>query len=505
MDAIEVDTGAAGAGAPLDAAQDRRVSLRNAVKLAASLAFTWTIALGTRFVLPRHLGPSRFGDFSFAEAFTATFFVALSLGIDTYVYREVARRPAHASEFFGSVVAARGLLAALLLPVMALVLHLTHPGGGPLLLVALFAATQLLVAMNGTFQALLHARATVDGLSVATVLAKLVWALGIGAAVVLGGGAWAFVVAALASEALKAGALWVLARRHLALRFRIDVAAGRRALAASVPFYVNAIVLAVFSKLDVSILAMRAGAAEVGYYGVANTIAALALVAAPILGSVFYPLISRAAARSDAELTELVRRGLEIVIALAVPVTLGIVLGAELVIRVLFGAPYAPAALALAILAPMMLLTYVNIVCAVTLNVLGRTWTVALATAIGIVLDAALNLGLLGPAMRLLDRPGAGGAACALAMVASEALVTIALLRAVGRLVFDRQGATRAARSLAAGAVMCGAHLLLAGLGPARLAADAAVYLAAAFALRALTLSDVAALRDLVARRPRST
>ena len=61
----------------------------NALKLGSSLLATWGIALVARLYIPRFLGPDRFGVLNFAEAFTATAFVFLGLGLDTYVRKEI--------------------------------------------------------------------------------------------------------------------------------------------------------------------------------------------------------------------------------------------------------------------------------------------------------------------------------------------------------------------------------------------------------------------------------
>src|SRR5690349_3388131 len=80
---------------------DVATAARNAIKLGASLLATWTVALAVRFQLPRHLGPTRFGNFNFCDSFSAAFFVFLGLGIETYIQKEVPIRPKHASDFFG--------------------------------------------------------------------------------------------------------------------------------------------------------------------------------------------------------------------------------------------------------------------------------------------------------------------------------------------------------------------------------------------------------------------
>src|SRR5207302_9600360 len=174
----ESTTGPVGAGLW----RDTGLALRNALKIGGSLLATWTVALAVRFVLPRLLGPEQYGVYNFTDAFAAGCFVLVNLGIETYVQKEIPLRAGHASDFLGGVLALRLALGALLLAAMAGLLHL---GGRPAearLMAYLFAAGQLLFACNATFSALLHARGTVDGLSVATVMAKLLWGAGMLAA-----------------------------------------------------------------------------------------------------------------------------------------------------------------------------------------------------------------------------------------------------------------------------------------------------------------------------------
>ena len=490
------------AGAPPDAEADRRTSARNALKITAALGTTLTISFFVRVLIPRSLGPEGFGDFSFSEAFTTTVFVALSLGLDTFIYREVSRRPERASDFWGGTLVLRLAISAALAGVVALFLHASGRSADVRSLVWLFAGVQLLTVVGATFQTLLHARATVDGLSLTSVGAKLVWAAGVASAAALRAPAWAFVLPSLVSEGLRATVLWLLARRNLGLRFRVNVAETRRVVVESAPFYFNAIAVAVMQKLDVSILALRAPSSEVGFYGVAVTVSSIALLGVPVLGSVLFPFLSRAAARSTDELDRLQAGILELTVAGSVPVALALSLGAEPIVRLLFGAAFAPAAPALAILAPMLVLTYANVVWAISLNVLGRGWSTAMATVGGIAVDAALNLGLLPTAMAFLGRPGSGGVACSVFMVVSEATVVCLFVRARGRrAALSSAVLSRFARTAGAAAIAVVTHLALAPLGPLRLVAAGVAYLAAAFALGALRRSDFDAAYALFGRR----
>ena len=69
------------------------VAIRNALTLGGALMLTWTLGLSMRVAIPRHLGPTAFGTISWADAFTTTIFVVLSLGIDAHIRPQRGRGP----------------------------------------------------------------------------------------------------------------------------------------------------------------------------------------------------------------------------------------------------------------------------------------------------------------------------------------------------------------------------------------------------------------------------
>ena len=94
---------------PQDGTSDTLAAVTNALKLGSSLVATLAIAVAVKFLMPRYLGPSSFGTLSFADGFTGTFFMALSLGAEAYVRKEVSVRPAHASDFLGGTLVLRAM------------------------------------------------------------------------------------------------------------------------------------------------------------------------------------------------------------------------------------------------------------------------------------------------------------------------------------------------------------------------------------------------------------
>src|SRR5689334_22378830 len=144
---------AAGEPAPISvqtthSSTDVATAARNALKLGGSLLATWTVALAVRFQLPRHLGPTKFGNFNFCDSFSAAFFVFLGLGIETYIQKEVPVRPKHVSDFFGGVLLTRAALSVVVLATMATVLAVTGRPTELQITVLIFGLTQAAMGFN---------------------------------------------------------------------------------------------------------------------------------------------------------------------------------------------------------------------------------------------------------------------------------------------------------------------------------------------------------------------
>jgi O-antigen/teichoic acid export membrane protein len=486
------------------ASRDVLVAVRNALILGASLLATWSVGLLVRLFLPRILGPERFGVFTFADSFAAISFVALGLGVETYIQKEIPVRPGHASDFFGGIVALRLVMSALVFAGMMAVLTLAHRPPAVQRLVFVFGAAQFLLVLNGNLAALLHARRTVGELAVVNVAAKVLWGLGVGLSLLLHTGLLGLAVAFFAAELARTIVLVRLVRRHVGLRLVCDARAVKAVVVACLPFYLSQAANTVYAKIDIGMLAALSNDAEVGWYGSAANLAALSFLIAPLIGWVLLPLLSRAAVRSEAEMFAIFRWTVRVLVLLTLPLALCICIGADVWVRGLFGATFAPATLSLRILAPVLVLTYLAMLASTCLVLLGRAWTVTGIALAGLVVDPILDFVLVPRGIRWLG-PGGGGAGAATACVLAEAATTVALFVALGPRAVDRTLALAIGKALSCCLLVAAADVLIRPLGPARLAIDAAAYASLLFAARVVKADDVhQALALIRGLRPRS-
>jgi O-antigen/teichoic acid export membrane protein len=474
--------------APLGPTEHALVAFRNAFQLGGALVFSWVVALGIRVLLPRHLGPAAFGFLNFADAFTVTAFVLGAFGVDTYLRKEVPTRPEVATDVYGGILLLRAAAALVLFAGIALVMRLTSRPPVVVQLMFLFGLGRLFASVSDTIGAVLHARGRVDGLSLVNAGSKLLWGFGILVGIATGHALMGVGVAFAVSEGAKACVLQVVARRHAGLRVKLDLAATRAAVAASLPYYVNLIAITAYGRIDVTVLSFTiTDEQELGWYGAGATLAGLCLLATPVIGWVLLPLLAKAAAQGRAALRSTVARSMEVVLIAAIPTSLFLVLGADLWVRTIFGPAFAPAAVPLRILGSMFVLTYVTTVSGTCLTVLGRGWLVTGVSTCGLLLTVCLNLLLVGLARgHLAHAPGAAGAAAALAMLISELFVTITMTVSLGAMAFDRRSLGFLLRTAAAVAAVVVLDRLAVPLGSRRIALDLVAYAALMLALRAV-------------------
>jgi O-antigen/teichoic acid export membrane protein len=455
------------------------LALTNAVKLGSSLILTWGIALVTRLYIPRYLGPERFGALNFADAFTGTAFVVMSLGLDTYVRKEISVRPGHANDFVGGIVTLRLALLVLVYGAMEVVLRVTRCSPDVRMLVYIYGASQFFAHGGNTSAGLLHATGKVGEMSVLSVVIKVIWAICVFLAIILKLGLWAFPATFAATEGIKSFVLYWLARKYLGFQFRVNIKATLAVLLAALPFFVSGLATTVYDKIGVSLLEFLSSRLEVGWFGAASGLSGVTLLFTPLLAWVVIPLFARSAAQSRDDLFKMVRRSLEFVLVAAIPVSTALFVGADIWVTLLFGQAFAPAAMALRVLSVATLLMYLSIVAVYALAVLNHTWSMSFIFLAGTIISPAANFILI-PKLSATGVAGAAGAACALSTLVTELAMVTGLLWKLGKSTFDRHLIAVIAKSVAAAlaVILLDAHVFR-PWGPIRLLVDASIYVIA--------------------------
>jgi len=477
------------------------LALRNGAKLAASMILTWGVALIVTFKLPNYLGAERFGHYEFGNKFAMSAAVFLSLGVDTYISREIAVRPRHASEFFGGVLVTRALV---ILPlIVAAFFFLDGEVEERRVAAVLFGFAYLFTALNQTFQQTLQAASKVDGLAITNVVAKVLWGGGTFAAVALQAPFWVLPLPMIVGEGLKATFLYIATKNAIDLELRIDFKETMKVLKISFPFYIANVAVTLGSSIDVLVLGkiVSKTSREVGWYGAARNIAQLSALLSPIMSGVLIPMMGRARARNEQDFYRILRRGFEAVIVVSLPLTLLLALGAEYWIHITIKDKFLPAAGSLRWLAPTFVFAYANVLLWLALMILDRSWTITVVSIAGLVLLPIL----IAIAIPLFAPMGAGGAGMGVAIALStrELIIVVVFLALLRDKALDRRGLMTIIKSLLICVAVGGTDYFLTRvtIPPVRLAADAALYGLLAVVLRVIAPTDLKAVLRMVKDR----
>lgn len=270
------------------------------------------------------------------------------------------------------------------------------------------------------------------------------------------------------------GCVWNLLRAPKYARLTFQGLNIRRHLVPVFTLMLGSAASGLYSKVDITMLGALADDCSVGYYANAHKVVNIVIALSVAVSGVFLPRLSQEYGKDRDRYCESVSLGLKIVLFLALPCCAGLVLVAEDITTVLFGASFAPAATTIRLLSPLVLLKGAgDMLCYQTLLSAGQERKLVAAYLLAGAVNIALNT-------LLIPHFSHNGAAVASAV--SELVVNGVLLRWSLRIVKPKLGRRFCAAIAAGTAVMIPTVLAV-----QRIMADGFWSLAASVAVGALT------------------
>jgi O-antigen/teichoic acid export membrane protein len=446
-------------------------------------------------VVARKLGQERFGDFVFGMSLSTVLLLVAGLGMQELLGREVAKDPRRADGLVWNVIALKGLMMIPLLAVIAgvvLVQGRSAESAAGILIVSVGIALEY---QAGTLYAVFDGRGRQQYVAATLMVNRISTAAMCIAAALAGAGL--VPIAALFSTGSALGvitAYWLMHRYVLQPSRRITPHAWRELIRNSLPLGVRTVLGTVSFRSSVVLLGLlAAGSASVGTYGAAYRLLESTLFVAAAFNAAMLPWFARHTATGSVSLARGYELALKTVLALMLPIGLGLALFARPVIHALYGSGYDAAVTPLRLLGAVSVLWGLNTTVVTVLVTRNRPDIYMAPALIALVPNLALSA-------ILIPRHEGNGAAIT-AVAAAGVLVALLLLR-TGRL-FGKVAATRVLTApLAAGAAMAACALGLGGLpwvvaAVASLAAYAAVFLTTE---KLLEPEDFALITSLVRR-----
>ncbi len=370
------------------------ILIRNTSVQLVAQAVSVAVGLVTSLVLSRYLGVEGFGQFNYVFAFLYFFQTINDFGVNTIIVREVSREPREAGEIIGGMISLKLLVAAASVA-MAWVtiglMHLPPPLGSALSIFVLILPIIALQLPGVIFQVLLKPEYP----AIVGILNRGVGLLLVLAVVATGRGLVTIVMALLTAEVLALVTLYMLARRFVMPRWRIDAALWRRILRSSLPLGLSGIAVALINRIDFLMLERMTDMRQVGLYGAAYKITNLLEMFPLIVMGTLYPVMSRYAAEDPRRAYAIYLRSTLTFAAIAVPMGIAVSRAAPLGMPLLFGAAYADSARALSVLVWATVCLYIALTGGNLLISIGRERTSMALSVAAAALNVALNLVLI--------------------------------------------------------------------------------------------------------------
>jgi stage V sporulation protein B len=355
------------------------------------------VGFGASIALARFLGPAGRGLLGVMLSVNSLALVFLTLGVPLAVVFFTSQQDADQGALLGNSVLQTVVLAAVLIPLAALVYHpLANTFGGGhggrtwILVAALVPMTLLDWTTHGQVQGMLMFRRS----SFLLVLSRAVYAVGI--LVFLGilgwGAAGGIVATGIGSIVVILGSLPPILARS---RPSIDLPLLRRTLRYGARVQVGSIFQLANGRLDVILMQFFRPISQVGYYVVAQTIAELVIQLANAFQFAVMPLIAhyQGDSRADAASVDSIRHH-SILATIAV---LGNAVFGPAVIYFAYGSKFGPAVVPMLVLLPGIWFLGMGIVIQGDLAGRGRPGLSSTLAGVAAVVTVALDLALIPP------------------------------------------------------------------------------------------------------------
>ncbi|MEZ4714206.1 MAG: flippase [Caldilineaceae bacterium] len=425
--------------------------IKNTSILMGSQLTTWTLSFLLTIFMPRYLGAETVGKLHFANSIWAILAVVCTFGMDTLLVKEVARFPNSALNLFlNSVLIRFVLFGAIYAALFFLFQGLDYPTDTKIIvyLVGISYAFSIIIgASAATFQGL----EKMGVFSIGHVIQRtLDTFLGI-ALLLLGYGIYGLVILFTMSGAINLALQLKALNRIERLTFRINLPEYVRMLSSGVPYLMSNVFLVVYMQIDIVIISALVSERAVGLYGVADRLFGTLLFIPTVFITAMFPVFSRLFEDTSDSLNKLMRHSFDTLIMLSIPIGLGLVMIADPLVVLLYGADFAQSGPILAIMGIVLILTYQNMLLGRFLISMDRqtAWTIVMmvATLATVPLDYVLV-----PWSEGMFNNGAMGGA--IAFVVTESAMMIVGLWLLPKGTLNRSNAWTAARVIVAGVVM---------------------------------------------------
>jgi len=358
------------------------------------------LSLVVGFLIARYLGPYAFGDLSFADAFAALFAAVGTLGLDSFIIRELIQNPEKRDEILGTSLGMR-LAANLLLIPLAVLTYLVFryfsdsPGQNLVIFVTLCASASLFKSFNiidSYFQSQVASKFVVKVQNVCLMLSAALKIALVYFKLPVIYFAWAL---CFDSAILAIGLALIYKQQQLHIHtWTFSWERAKHLISQSWPLILTAVMISIYMKID-QVMLKSLGSKQVGIYSAAARISeSWYFIPVAIVTSVFPAIIQ--ARKTDIERYKTRLQNLyDLLVLISLPVAVFVSIFANSIISILYGNQYDGAGAMLSIHIWSGIFVFLGSASSQYLLAEGFTMVSFSRTAFGALINVLLNLWLI--------------------------------------------------------------------------------------------------------------
>ena len=370
-------------------------TLRNSVLVVGARALAKLAVFVVVVLLWRHLGADQYGRFATMIVYVTLVGVIADLGLQTVFIRDASRDRTVLARYLANLLSARLLLSLLALVILAAALRLLSPALFPYTLAAFVLL--LTTSYSSLLRAVFYVRGRL-GYEAVAIVAESLLLLGLTLVAIEWRATWdAFLWVYSASYLFTCLFAFgvVRWRWHERVTIRLEPAFVRRLLAAGLPLALAFTITTVYAQLDIVLLQLFKNFQVVGWYSAANKyIDAVAWIPQSAMGAVF-PALSLLAAGDRGRLVFAYEKSYKMLAILGLPLAVGIGVTADSIVH--FTRGFEQSIPALRILAPSVVLIFVNNAFIYALTAINRQIDFTRLALFSLAVNVALNVALIPP------------------------------------------------------------------------------------------------------------
>lgn len=365
------------------------------------LMFGKILSLIVGIFIAKFLGPHDFGDLSFATAFTAIIAAVGTLGLDSFIIREILDQPGKRDEILGTSFWMRLGVSLFLVPLSVLIYIIfrsfAEQQGTELTLVITFCASALLFKafniIDSYFQSQVRSKSVVQVQNVCLILSSLVKISFVLLKLPLAYFAFALVIDGLM---LATGLVIIYHRENLHVsNWVFSTIRAKSLLSKSWPLILSAVMVTLYMQIDVLMLKYFAGSREAGIYSSAAKISeSWYFIPVAIVTSVF-PAIIHARKTDPPRYQKRLQNLYDLLVIISLPVALIVSLGADSLIQVIYGDRFEGAGIMLSVHIWSAIFVFLGSASGQYLLAEGFTMISFYRTAVGAIVNILLNIWLI--------------------------------------------------------------------------------------------------------------